>query len=155
MKPTLLASVGLAVAAMALAVGFAYGRFTMASPDLSDSERLKALARIAAIVIRSAAPQERTAHIKLVQALPQDNVVETEFLVDDQMASLFASSRLMEIQLSIISTMCHSNLSDGFDRGLTIHSIYTTAQGTKLADFKVDRTSCSSAKRTLTNLVVH
>jgi len=123
--------------------GSLFSIYLLGIPDIPEGERLAALARIAANVIKSTAPQARNAPIKLVQALPHENVVEAEFQVDAVTAQLFRSSRLRDLQASIISSMCQSNLSSGFRRGLIIHSIYTSARGDTLADFNVDKRACS------------
>jgi hypothetical protein len=143
------AVVAVVVAAIAVAGVMAFGPFTLTSPEIPESERLAALARIAATAIRTSAPQEGNAHIRLVQALPHDNVVEAEFLVDAATEPLFERSRLTEVKFSVISNMCSSNLRKGFQRGLVIHSVYESAQGLLLADFAVDRTSCAAASKSV------
>lgn len=137
----------IAIIAAAAGAGIAFGPVTIASPDIPESERLAALARIAAGVIKSAAPQERTAHIRLVQALPRENVVEAEFLVDASTAPLFKTAGLVDIRSSIVSSMCRSNLASGFHRGLVIHSVYATDDGNTVADFKVDAASCVGSSK--------
>jgi len=137
----------MAIIATTAAAEIAFGPVTISSPDMPETERLAALARIAAGVIKSAAPRERTAHIRLVQALPRENVVEAEFLVDASTAPLFELVGLMDIRNSIVFSMCQSNLASGFHRGLVIHSIYETADGKSLADFRVDAASCDVSSR--------
>lgn len=144
MKTTHIAVVAVSVTVAVVLWALTFGSYRLAALDLPESERLEALARIAANVITSAAPQESTAHIRLVQASPHANIVEAEFLVDAVTAQLFQTPRITEIETAVIYKMCLSNLKSGFRRGLIIHSIYSTVQGSTLADFKVDKVACST-----------
>jgi hypothetical protein len=134
---------------LALAVGTSLGFVALEFdsfrlPEIPEKERLAALARIAANVIKSAAPQDRAAHVRLVQALPHDNTVEAEFRLDAETAAAFQSRKIGDIEATIIANMCQSNLGSGFHRGLIVHSVYTDPQGIKLSDFRVDKLACSA-----------
>jgi len=143
MRPTVWVTV-LTIAAGTI-LGFAAVQYySLRLPEIPEKDRLASLARIAANVIKSAAPKDRDAHVRLVQAIPHDNTVEAEFRLDAETAAQFEAQKPGAIEASITTTMCLSNLGNGFHRGLIVHSVYTDPTGKTLSDFNVDKVACSA-----------